>query len=116
MASCVTGKNRGSDRRNLEQNVEIHQDQQYQQRKLCDQRGYIQRHEARVVQRVQMPENRQYRGCNHLVEAEANERPLPSPKYEAEFFIQKEKDINRSVKCDHSGSDFTVRFEVTDSC
>ena len=75
MASCMTGKDRGSDRRNLEQDVEIYQDQQYQQRKLCDQRRYIQRDEARVIQRVQMPKNRQHRSCDDLVEAEADERP-----------------------------------------
>ena len=71
--ACVAGEDRAGDRMNLEKQVNIHHDQQDQQRHLCDERRWIEGHKARVKEHVEMSENGHH-GCgNYLVKAKPNE-------------------------------------------
>src|SRR5215467_10310289 len=94
--ACVTREDRTRDGGDLKKQVDIHHDQQDQERHFCDERCRIERHKSRVKEHVKMSKNGHY-GCRHnFVKAEPNECSKPSPKQKIEFVDQEERDKERA--------------------
>ena len=91
VAASVPGKDRTGDCGNLEQDVDIHQNQQHQQWKLRHQRDRVKGNKAHVVQLIKMSEHAEDGRGDNLIEAKSDESPKPTPKQKTQLVNQQER-------------------------
>ena len=87
----MSGKDRTGDRRDLEEQVDIHEHQKDQEWQLCDERDWFDRNQAHVEELIKMTQNAEHGGGNHFVKIEADKGAQPAPEQKTQLFDQKKR-------------------------
>src|SRR5215471_9149530 len=102
---------------NLEENVDIDNYQQDQQRKILHHvAGIGEVNQFRVILREQVCQDVQDGGGKHLIEAEPNECPEPSPEQKLQLVEYKKRDEHGTEEPNDCAGDCSISDDCANRC